>query len=94
MIEKLQSDSRQAVNVMDSGKDQAQQSLEHATLAGDSLVKINSTVQGMLDMNRQIAAAAQSQDQTASQVNDNMSSIKALSEKTSVSANAIIYVFG
>ena len=62
---------------------------EHATQAGESLVKINETVDGMLAMNRNIAASTESQGETAEQVNDNMASIKSLSEQTSASANAI-----
>jgi methyl-accepting chemotaxis protein len=89
MIERLQRESGQAVEVMNNGQQQALQSLEHATLAGDALVKINQTVQGMLEMNRQIASSTDAQGSTAAQVNSNMLSIKDLSAHTSNSANSI-----
>ncbi|MFT5503925.1 MAG: methyl-accepting chemotaxis protein, partial [Gammaproteobacteria bacterium] len=89
MIERLQEESGQAVEVMNNGQQQALQSLEHATLAGDALVKINQTVQGMLEMNRQIAISTDAQGSTAAQVNSNMLSIKDLSAHTSNSANSI-----
>ncbi len=89
MIEKLQADSKNAVEAMVSGREQAQQSLEHANQAGDSLLRINATVQGMLDMNRQIAAATETQGETADLVNGNMTAIRDLSRQTSDSADLI-----
>ncbi len=89
MIEKLQADSKRAVDVMVSGREQAQQSLERATEAGDALARINATVQDMLDRNRQIATATESQGQTAVLVNDNMAAIRDLSQQTSDSASLI-----
>ncbi len=89
MIEKLQTDSKRAVEVMFSGREQAQQSLERATEAGDSLARINATVQGMLDRNRQIATATEAQGETADRVNDNMAAIRDLSQQTSDSASLI-----
>ncbi len=89
MIEKLQADSTNAVEAMVSGREQAQQSLDHATEAGDSLAKINTTVQSMLERNRQIAAATEAQGVTADQVNGNMAAIRDLSRQTSDSAGLI-----
>ncbi len=89
LIEKLQADSKNAVDAMVSGREQARQSLEHATEAGDSLVSINATVQGMLDKNRHIADATEAQGETADLVNGNMAAIRDLSQQTSGSASLI-----
>lgn len=87
MTQRLQAGSIQAVEVMTSGKEKAQQGLEQAKLAGDALEKISSAIHGMLNMNREIASSTDEQGRSAEQVNNNVTSINQLSEKTASSSN-------
>ena len=86
MIQRLQSGSRQAVEVMGSGKVKANEGLDQARLAGDSLQKISSAVEGMLNMNREISVASDEQGNTVNQVSQNVTSINQLSEQTANSS--------
>lgn len=89
MIQRLQNGSSQAVSVMDNGKSRAQQGLEHARTAGESLQKITSAVEGMLGMNREIADATEQQGKSASQVNTSVGAISELSAQTAASSNVM-----
>ena len=62
---------------------------EVRTLAGDSLVHITEMAQGMPEMYRQIAGYTEVQGHTAADINQNMSSIEALSSQTAVGAKTI-----
>jgi len=82
MIQRLQSGSHQAVEVMKQGKERAGEGLEQARLAGESLEKIGDAAEGMLGMNREIAGATAEQGETANQVCSNVTTINQLSAKT------------
>jgi len=75
VIEKMQSNSINAVAVMNEGKTQAEISVEQAKSAGDSLYAINLSVTKISDMNTQIATAAEEQSVVASEINRNFSQI-------------------
>ena len=89
MIQRLQSGSRQAVAVMSNGKEKANTGLEQARLAGDSLGKITTAVEGMLNMNKGISSASEEQGETVSQISLNVSAINQLSVKTAESSNVV-----
>lgn len=89
MIERLQTGSKQAVQVMQQGKVKADEGLGLANQAGESLDSIYSAVQGMLDMNREIASGTEEQGKSAQQVNQNINAIKTISDKTSQSAQSM-----
>ena len=89
MIQRLQSGSRQAVEVMSNGKEKASAGLEQARLAGDSLGKITAAVEGMLNMNKGISSASEEQGETVSQISQNVSAINQLSVKTAESSNVV-----
>ncbi len=86
MIQRLQDGSRQAVEVMTSGKQKAMQGLEHARQAGESLQEISTAVKGMLSMNREIAKSSDQQGQTANQVSQTVLAVNELSAQTASSA--------
>jgi len=89
MIKSLQDGSHQAVEVMTEGRQKANEGLEQAREAGESLEQISSAVDGMLSMNREIAVSTDQQGQSANQVNQNVSAINQLSDKTTASAGQI-----
>ncbi|MFM5684031.1 methyl-accepting chemotaxis protein [Aeromonas caviae] len=61
MIEQLQGNARQAVGLMAESVQQADKGVEQVTQAGTQLDTIVQRVQGVADMNRQIAAASEQQ---------------------------------
>ncbi len=75
VIEKMQSSSVQAVNVMTEGKSQAELSVQQAQRAGESLNAIHLSVTRINDMNIQIAAAAEEQSAVAAEINRNFAQI-------------------
>ena len=75
MIERLQTASAQAVVVMTQGKEQAQQSVSQASLAGQSLDTISSAVARIASMNTRIAALAAEQNNTTEEISSNVMAI-------------------
>ena len=86
VIEKLQSGSRKAVEVMNQSREQAQAVVEQATNAGASLSAISSAVERINNMSIQIASAAEQQSSTAAEVNSNISGITRMANETSSAA--------
>ncbi len=82
-IERLQARAREAVKVMENGKQQAAISVEKAASSGEALVNINSKIEIVQDMNTQIASAAEEQTAVAEEINRNIHSISKVSEQTS-----------
>lgn len=80
MIERLQSASTQAVVVMGQGKEQAQQSVSQASLAGQSLDTISSAVSMIATMNSRIAALASEQSHTTDEINANVAAINSVAQ--------------
>lgn len=72
MIETLQSVSRETVAVMEKGQTQANESVVHATAAGDSLQQIKEAVKGITEINTLINDEAGSQSGVAVEINENM----------------------
>ena len=86
VIEKLQSGSREAVEVMNRSSEEAQSVVEQATKAGESLTAISSAVGRINDMSIQIASAAEQQSATADEINRNIISITEMSNETSAAS--------
>jgi len=80
--------------VMQQGKLKADEGLNLAAQVGDSLGSISSAVEGMLDMNREIASGTEEQGKSAQQVNQNILSIKSISDQTSLSAQSMASASG
>ncbi len=83
MIERLQKGSRDAVTVMETGRNQAQISVEQATQAGSALESITSAVDAISAMNNQIAEAARQQGEVADEINQNIINISQVADETS-----------
>lgn len=86
MIEKLQAGSKQAVAVMEQGRNQAQTGAEQASDASRSLAEITDAVATINDMNTQIASAAEEQSAVTEEMNRNIININQVSEQTAAGA--------
>ena len=89
MIVKLQSGATDAVSVMESGRSQAQQSVEKAAETGEALASIEQAISLISDMNIQIASAAEEQSSVAEEINQNVVAISQSTEVTVENSTAI-----
>ncbi|HEY9199481.1 MAG TPA: methyl-accepting chemotaxis protein, partial [Gammaproteobacteria bacterium] len=87
MIERLQSGTRGAVDVMDSSRAKAAVTVERAERAGASLADIDRAVTAINDMNHQIATAAEEQGAVANEVNRNIIAINDASNHVAAGAH-------
>lgn len=86
LVDNLQGGATEAVNVMISSRDKAQQTVTQATQAGASLSAITQAVENILDVNTQIASAAEEQSATTEEINRNVNNIQSISEQTAAGA--------
>ena len=82
MIEKLQTGSKHAAQVMEQGRNRTRSTVEQATKAGASLETITQAVSTIVEMNMQIASAAQEQTAVAEEINRNIVNISEVSDQT------------
>ena len=82
MIETLQSVSKETVEVMDKGQTQANESVNYATAAGDSLQQITQAVKSITEINTLINDEAGSQSGVAVEINQNMHSISEIAAES------------
>ncbi len=80
MIEKLQEGARSAVKVMGLSREQADNSVEQARHAADSLESITRSVRVITDMSAQIATAVEEQSAVGEEINRNIISIRHISD--------------
>ena len=81
MIGALQDGTRQAVDVMQRSRDQAQHSVSHAGQAEHSLCGINSRVNEISEMSNQIAAAVDQQSSVGEEISQTIVSIRGSSDE-------------
>ncbi|MFO8025686.1 methyl-accepting chemotaxis protein [Thiohalophilus sp.] len=86
MIDKLQSGARQAVSVMETGRQTAQSGADGAKEAAQSLDAIARAVATIRDMNNQIASASEEQNAVAEEMNRNIVNISQVAEQTASGA--------
>ncbi len=82
IVEQLQTRSKQAVSVVTTGCEKANEGVEKATAAGVALNDIASKVADIDDMNALIATAAKEQCTVAEEVSQSVIKISQLTEKT------------
>ncbi len=87
IIDRLQNEAEKAVRVMDEELEQANQSVEKAEKAGQSLDIIAESVTSIRDMNTHIASAAEEQSAVAEEINRNIVSIAQVAEENAESTN-------
>ena len=89
MIERLQSGTRNAVDVMAAGQSKAQDSLGAVAEAADAIETMARSVAAIKDMNIQIASAAEEQSAVAEEIDRNLTNIVQLVEQVSADAAEI-----
>lgn len=82
-IERLQADSKSAVQAMDQGKLQVDVCVKKAAEAGKSLTTINEFVRTINNMNIQVASAAEEQNAVFTEISQNIDHICLSSDKIS-----------
>ncbi|MDG3087195.1 bacteriohemerythrin [Vibrio hannami] len=87
MITKLQAGSQDAAEVMKSGVNNAQRSVEQASGAEQALQEIVEAVDVINSMSAQIATAAEQQGTVAEEINRSIISVKEVATQTSHDAN-------
>ncbi|QKQ25969.1 methyl-accepting chemotaxis protein [Candidatus Reidiella endopervernicosa] len=87
MIESLQVNAKEAVTVMENGREQVQQSVDQAAHAGEALQSITTMVDTIREMNERIASAATQQSETSEEVSRTISAISHEVEQTVDRAN-------
>ena len=88
MIEKLQSGTKVAVNVMSDSRKYADDSVNHAKSAGDALKMITESIGTITEMNTQIATAAEEQSAVSEEINANIVNISHAAEEAAEGANS------
>ncbi len=85
-IERLQVASREAVGVMNRGREQAHKSVSQANEAGNSLKAIDIAVNTINQMNSHIASASDNQRRQAAVVNENVEHISEVAQDVAAGA--------
>ena len=86
MIERLQQASRQAVSVMEAGREQARETVQHAAETRQSLEEISREVATISDASTSIAAAAVEQTHNVDEINRTIGAIRGVAEETNLGA--------
>ena len=89
MIERLQKGSRDAVKAMESGQEQAHQTVEQASQAESSLGEISSAVAQINEMNAHIAEASRQQGEVVEEINKNIVNITQVAEASATGADQL-----
>lgn len=82
MIDRLQNGANEAVNAMEIGRAQAEESVSQAAKTGEALNEITLVVDNIKSMNMQIASAAEQQSSTAEEINRNIVNISEVAQET------------
>ena len=82
MIQRLQNGARNAVEVMEQGRGQAERSVQEANEAGQRLEAITSAVSSITTMNREIATISGSQRGAADAMAERVSSIRVAAQES------------
>lgn len=86
MIERLQSDSRRAVDVMERGRNQAETCVTQTDEAAAALQSITDSVHQASDSSTAIATAAEQQSATAQEISEKLEAIVAIAEQAEAGA--------
>jgi len=86
LVDALQTGAQQAVDVMGQSRDKAESTVSQAEQAGESINAIITSVSDILNMNVQIASAAEQQSATTEEINRNINNIQSIAEQTASGA--------
>ncbi len=90
MIEQLQTDSQQAVQLMETSSAQAANSVQYANSAGDALQELTGLVATISDMNTRIAILADEQNVMATEVDKNIGNMTKAAEQSATAAQGSV----
>ncbi len=90
IVERLQSTAGKAVQAMETGKEQAQKSVERSRVVSDILDGINDAISSIKDMNFQVATASEEQSAVAEEINRNVVNITEITKDTSNNTNQVV----
>lgn len=82
MIERLQAATKEAVQSMQTGKKEADHTVDRAQEADESLQSITQAVDEINDMNSHIASAADEQSSVTEEINQNINTISNISDQS------------
>jgi aerotaxis receptor len=89
MIEALQQGAKRAVEVMESSRSQAAESVKQAQSTATSLTTITDAVNRISDMSEQIANAVREQNTVANEVNESITNIRTSTEQTAEGSQSL-----
>ena len=89
MIQNLQSGTKEAVSVMKTGGDRADESVEQAQQAKTSLAAINESISSIKQMNLNIVTATEEQTQVSGEITNNVNELTEISERSSSEAQKL-----
>ena len=87
IIERLQAGAKIAFDTMEAGRTQANETVEMAGEAANSLDKISNSVAEISRMNTHIATAAEQQGSVSEEINKNINNITTISDETATHAH-------
>jgi len=90
MITQLQNGTKNAVNVMENGREQAIISVKNAAHGGELLNTITEAINTITDMNTQIASAAEEQSAVAEDINRNIINISQVTQEAAQGAEVTL----
>ena len=83
MIDNLQSGTREAVDVMERGREQATKGVDLTEKAAEILSEISGSIRTLKEMSMQIASASKEQSAVIEDINNNILTINEVCEHTS-----------
>jgi methyl-accepting chemotaxis protein len=86
MIDSLRQGTQDAVEAMQAGLEQTQDSVNHAHQAGQALETITSAVNSINEINNKIAEASQEQQSVMEEINKNIINIRTVAEESTTGA--------
>lgn len=93
-IKRLQSGTSNAVTAMDTSRDQAENTGQHASEAGKTLQEITKAVSHITEMNAQIASASEQQTQVSEDINRSLVLINEAATESSTGAGQVTQASG
>ncbi len=90
MIESVQAGTHEAMKTMTRGRERAEQCVEQAIHAGDALELIAEAVEGINNLNSQIAIAAEQQNSVMESINANIQSIGSIAASNAESLSECV----
>lgn len=89
VIDRLQAESRSAVEAMAKGRQQSERVVEYAAKASEALAQINGHISQISDQNIQVATATEEQSCVVEEINRNVEQINQFTQETTVIADQL-----